>query len=173
MVEKVRQAFLALGYEFPIFPSPQGCNKHGAKVDFNATLERISKEMEMGRPATMKLNDLKKPPPGWVLKREYSDTGRDVYVPSLAPTSRRGEEIKEAAAFIRRRNCEAKDDICSWLCQELVPFLSIGEFRSLCVNGTPVRDVTSGRYPKDHPENPDKLWFREDMDDLKPRSTLQ
>lgn len=127
----------------------------------------------MGRPATTKLIDLKNPPCRWVLKREYSDTGRDVYVPSFAPKLSDSQEIKKAAAFIARQNRKAEDDICFWLCQEHVPFLPIAEFRSICIGGTPVRDVVSGRYPKDHHGNPGMLWFREGMDTLKMLSTLQ
>jgi hypothetical protein len=171
--DKARRAFLALGEAFPIFPSAQGCDKHGAKVSFNITLEEISREVDMRRPETRKLVDLKKPPPGLVLKREYSDTGRDVYVPSLRQKLAPAQEAQTAAAFIKSRTAASKDEDCLWLCQELAPFLPMGEIRFMCIDGVPVREVVTGRHPEDHPTTPGEVWSYEGNDSLKTLSALQ
>jgi hypothetical protein len=170
---KARQAFLALGDAFPIFPSPQGCDKHGAKVPFNATLGKISREMGMRRPESTELVDLENPPSGLVLKREYSDTGRDVYIPSLQLKLPRDQGTREAAAFIKERMTANKNDNCLWLCQELAPFLPIGEVRFMCVGGAPIREVVTGRHPQNHPTAPHQMWSYERNDSLKTISALQ
>ena len=167
---RTRQAFLELGDTFPTFPSPRGCDRHGAKVSFNATLEEISKEMGMRRPATEELVDLKNPPRGFVLKREYSDTSRDVYVPSHPLKM---SETRTAAAFIKGRTTAGKNDSCSWLCQEFVPFLSIGEIRFMCAAGGPIRNVVTGRHARDHPTTPGEIWYYERNDSLKTIVALQ
>ena len=75
-------------------------------MSFNATLEEISKKMGTGRPKTERLIDLDCPPYGLVLKREFSDTGRDVHVPKLQDTTERGRAttVKRAAEFVKKRN---------------------------------------------------------------------
>jgi hypothetical protein len=126
--------------------------------------------MGTGRPATKKLDDLERPPYGWVLKREYSDTGRDVYIPSQAASEDLG--TKQAATFIKDRVAEAKDDDCSWLCQELVPFLASGEIRFVCVGGTPIREVVTGTHQPGHADA-GHTWSYEGNDCLKMMSDLQ
>lgn len=127
----------------------------------------------MRRPTTKKLVDLKKPPCGFVLKREYSDTSRDVYIPLHPLELSEDEEIKKAAIFIRQRVAESKDDECSWLYQELAPFLSSGEIRFVCIAGVPIREIVTGRHPRNHATNPGETWSYERNDSLKTVSALQ
>lgn len=126
----------------------------------------------MQRPVTKKLVSLKSPPYGLVLKREYSDSCRDVYIPSNPP--KRPEEAHNAAAFTEARMAEGKNDSCSWLCQEFVPFLSTGEIRFMCIGGIPVREVVTGRFPQGCPSAPGGgLWFYERNSCLKTIAALQ
>ena len=91
---------------------------------------------------------VEEPPYGWVLKREFSDTGKDVYIPTT--TSGPLQRNRDAATFIKERTDEHENDECSWLVQELAPFLPIAEIRFLCVGGVPVREVVTGKYADDH-----------------------
>lgn len=156
---------------FPVFPSPHGLVKHGAKVTFNETLEEISKAMGMSRPKTDRLANPREPPYGLVLKREFSDTGEDVYLPDLLRSKRM--EVQRAAKFVKERMLLGEDDDCDWLTQELAPFLFIGEIRIFCVGGKPIREVVTGKHPMDHPENPGELWNYEGNRSLKTISALQ
>ena len=124
----------------------------------------------MRRPATEELVDLKNPPHGFVLKREYSDTSRDVYIPSHPLEA---SETRTAAAFIKGRTAAGKNDSCSWLCQEFVPFLSVGEIRFMCAAGVPIRNVVTGRHARDHPTAPGEIWYYERNDSLKTIAALQ
>ena len=155
---KEREAFLALERKFPVFPSPQGCANHGAKVSFNETLGLISEQMQMSRPRTERVVNLKRPPHGLVLKREYSDASHDVYIPKLASKASNQTEVRRAAAFIKDRMDQNKGIECSWLAQEYVPFLPIGEVRFMCLGGEPIRDIVTGKNANDHPEDPGELW---------------
>ena len=167
------EAFLALEKKFPIFPSPQGCVNHGAKVSFNETLRLISEQMQMSRPRSERMVDLKKPPHDLVLKREYSDAGHDVYIPKLASKVTKQTKVRQAAAFIKTRMDRNKDLECSWLAQEYVPFLPIGEVRFMCVGGEPIRDIMTGKNANDHPKDPGELWGYERNTSLKTVSKLQ
>ena len=167
---RTHQAFLELGDAFPTFSSPWGCDRHGAKVSFNATLEEISKEMGMQRPAAEELVDLKSPPCGLVLKREYSDTSRDVYIPSHPLEM---SEARIAAVFIKERTAAGRNDGCSWLCQEFVPFLSIGEIWFMCAASVPICNVVTGRHALDHPVTLGEIWYYERNDSLKTIAALQ
>ena len=71
-------------------------------MSFNATLEEISKKMGMGRPKTERLINLDCPPYGLVLKREFSDTGRDVHVPKLQDTTERGRATTVKSRRVRQ-----------------------------------------------------------------------
>jgi hypothetical protein len=157
---------------FPIFPSPQGCADHGAKVTFNETLEAISTQMGMGRPMTGWLVDIKRPPYGLVLKREFSDSGRDVFIPNLSGGSEE-EEVRRAAAFVRKRMGENRNDESLWMTQEYAHFLLTGEVRFMCVGGVPIRETVSGRHPDDHPEEAGEMWSYESNQSLKTLSALQ
>ena len=127
----------------------------------------------MRRPTTKKLDNLAKPPCGWVLKREYSDTSRDVYVPPHPLKTSEEREIKKAAAFIKKRMAASEGDDCSWLCQEFVPFISTAEIRFMCVGGAPIREVVTGRNPRGHHFLPGETWAYEGNDSLKTVSALQ
>lgn len=168
---KERNNFLALEKVFPVFPSPQGCSNHGAKVEFNETLKKIADAMGTGRPKTERVENLKKPPKGFVLKREFSDASRDVYIPKQSGTP--VEEEDPAAAFIRKKMKENPGDVCSWLAQEYVPFLSVGEVRFMCVGGIPIRENVTGRHPDDHPDVPGEIWNYPNNDTLRTLSDLQ
>lgn len=128
--------------------------------------------MNMPRPETDCLVDLKNPPYGRVLKREFSDFGRDVYIPDLAEITQQAE-IQRAADFIKGRMAEGKNDECSWLSQERAPFLSVGEIRFMCVGGVPVRETVTGNHPMDHPRLPGEPWSYERNDSLKTLAALQ
>jgi hypothetical protein len=170
---RARDALLALGGVFPIFPSPLGCANHGAKVAFNETLEAISKAMGMCRPKTERLVNVEEPPYGWVLKREFSDTGKDVYIPTPKSGPLRRAENRKAATFIKERTDKHENDECSWLAQELAPFLPIAEIRFLCVGGVPVREVVTGKHSDNHPSEPGGMWSYERNESLKTISALQ
>jgi len=159
---------LALERVFPIFPSPRGCDVHGAKIELNATFEAIAKDMKMRRPRTERLADPGNPPHGMVLKLEYSDTSRDVYIPKRSGLEK---GVEKAAAFVKERTDASWD--CGWLAQEYVPFLPFGEIRFIMVDGSPVRDIVTGRHPDNHPTDPGQLWSYESNDSLKNISELQ
>ena len=127
--------------------------------------------MKMSRPKTKELRNLRNRPPGWVLKREFSKTGHDVYVPKL-PVVSNETEAKDAAAFLKKRKAQDKDG-CLWLTQELAPFLSVAEFRFMCINRVPIRESVTGRHPNDHPQEPGELWCYETNEWLRPLSDLQ
>jgi len=127
----------------------------------------------MRRPKTERLLDPKKPPCGFVLKREFSDGGEDVYVPSMIEPLRVSAEIKRAAAFVRKRTEANPNDECLWLTQEYVPFLSIGEVRFVCVGGRPIREVVTGKNLAGHPESPGQLWAYERNESLRTVAALQ
>ena len=167
-----RDAFLTLEAAFPIFPSPRGCADHGAKISFNETLEKISRDMGMSRPKTERLTDLKNPPHGLVLKREYSDAAHDVHVPNVQGMSVKSA-VRRAAAFITKRTNANKNDTCSWLTQEFVPFISIAEIRFMCVGKVPIREVVTGVHPRNHPTEPGRMWCYEHADLLRTVSALQ
>ena len=170
---KEREAFLALEKKFPVFPSPQGCANHGAKVAFNNTLQLISGGVQVSWPRTERVVDLKKPPHGMVLKCEYSDAGCDVYIPKLAPRVSKQTEIRQAAVFIKGQMDQHKVIECSWLAQEYVPFLPIGEIRFMCLGGEPICNIMTGKNRDDHPEDPGELWGYERNTSLKTVSELQ
>jgi len=172
MKNKERDAFIALGNSFPVFPSPQGCLNHGAKIRFNEVLGSIASDMGTSRPRTERLEDVKKPPYGLVLKREFSDASRGVFLPNLTPESQ-SREVQRAAAFVRKNDKASPGIISSWLAQEYVPFLSIGEVRFVCVGGRPIREIVTGTHPGDHPTDPRGLWGYEHNDSLKTLSALQ
>lgn len=135
---------------FPVFPSPRGCDERGAKTDFIQTLDRIARSMEAGRPGTQPLDIGSQPLPfGWVLKREFSDGGRHVYVPNH-PLESEADKEKEARA-------EGGLKSYKWLAQEYVPMLAtVGEIRHMCVNGSPVRTVITGKL-----STPGAVWSAE------------
>lgn len=128
--------------------------------------------MEMTRPKSARLVNLKNPPYGLVLKREFSDSGRDVYIPKLSGTSKKAE-VQRAATFVRKKMEGNRNDKSLWLTQEYVPFLSIAEVRFMCVGGRPIREVVSGKHADDHPEEPGQLWSFESSKSLKTLSRLQ
>lgn len=167
---KERDALLALENAFPVFPSPRGCSRHGAKVSFNQTLEQISTDMGMSRPKTEHLVELQNPPRGMVLKREFSDTSTDVFIPRLSDPEE--AEIKRAISFIKKRTRANPSDNCRWLAQEYAPCLRFVEVRFMCVNGTPIREIVTGTHPDDHPEA-GQTWGYEHNDALKTRADLQ
>lgn len=171
--DATRDAFIALSSMFAVFPSPQGCERHGAKVSFNKTLDAISDAMGMRRPRTELLDEDKKPPFGFVLKREFSDEGRDVYIPKLRPGEPERKETRRAVEFLKKREASMKNKHCSWLAQELVPFLAVAEIRFICVDGIPIRNIVTGKHPDDHPTGPGELWCYENNDSLRTLSELQ
>jgi hypothetical protein len=151
---------------FPIILSPAGCHKQGAKLLYIETIDEIAVTMGTGRPKTVKVEDLRNPPPGLVLKREYSGNGKDVYV----PTTSMGQEdsnILQAVEWLKERANGSKDYEGSWFAQELVPFLRIGEFRFVCVGGVPIRDFVTGKSADGG------LWSYERNVSLKAISALQ
>ena len=128
--------------------------------------------MKTSRPKTKQLAHLEYPPYGFVLKREFSDASRDVFLPNLSAKSE-AQEAKRAATFIRKCTSANKVVESSWLAQEYVPFLSVGEVRFVCVGGHPIREIVTGTHPKDHPHNPGALWAYERNDSLKTLLALQ
>jgi hypothetical protein len=166
-----REALLELEKVFPVFPSPKGCSDQGAKLAFNDTLARIAEGMGMSRPKTELLEDLKRPPYGMVLKREFSDTKQDVHVPDQNMDV--DKAIRDAASFVRKRTRVNPNDECVWLAQEFVPFLPIGEIRFMCVGGVPIREVVTGSHGSDHPEDPGQLWAYERNEALRTLKELQ
>jgi hypothetical protein len=165
-----RSALLSLAEVLPVFPSPRGCEKHGKKVAFNEVLQHISNLMGTSRPKAHRLEDLENPPNDFVLKREFSDGGRDVYIPKLSLSPAEG--IKRAVAFVKKSRRNSPSDACSWLAQEYVPFLSVSEIRFGCVGGSVIRGVVTGKHPADHPDA-GHLWSYEGNECLKTLSSLQ
>lgn len=96
--------------------------------------------------------DSAEPPHGWVLKREFSDAVRHVYVPNQ-PLSDNEEAItkekKHVQRFIQKVRCEGGLSNFRWLAQEYVPTLNLGELRFMCIEGKPWRVVITGRNPED------------------------
>ena len=147
---KAREALLALSDVFPVFPSPKGCNRFGMKVDFVQTLDFIARRMETARPRSQPWHPkIQEPPHGWVLKREFSDQGRHVYVPNRLSNNERDVRLekKRVEKFIRDAESNKDPENVRWLAQEYVPTLaSVGEFHFICVNGEPIRvAITSKR----------------------------
>ena len=141
---RVRDALLALSDAFPVFPSPRGCDRGGSKVDFVQTLDFIARRMGTARPQTKPWQPkLEEPPHGWVLKREFSDGGRHVYIPNHPSDD--GEkavrrEKKRVQKFILGAEANKDPESVRWLAQEHIPTLtSIGEIRFMCINGNPTR----------------------------------
>jgi hypothetical protein len=168
---KELNGLVELAGAFPVFPSPQGCMSHGAKVAFNRRLDTIAETMKMRRPKTKAVADTTTPPHGMVLKREFSDASRDVFIPDPKLSEEAG--IEHAVKFITERTRANPEDRSLWLAQEFVPFLSIGEVRFMCVGGSPIREVLTGKFPADDPDNPGGLWSFEGCDNLKTISELQ
>jgi len=152
---------LGLAKTFPVFPSPDGCRTQGAKVDFVGTLDSIASKMRTSRPESRPLEGL--PPCGWVLKREFSDGDRHVYIPGY-PVEAKGEdrETKRALRFLAGVEPD-KTSNCRWLAQEYVPELRrVGEIRHMCVDGIPIRAVLTGRHPDGH-RSAGERWSIEDI----------
>lgn len=166
-----RNALLVLEGSFPIFPSPSGCAKHGAKLTFNETLEQVSKGMGMGRPETKRLVDIDNPPCNLVLKREFSDTSMHVHIPNFAKPKE--TQAKQAREFLAKSTKDDPEAECLWLTQEHVPFLAESEVRFICVDGTPVRDVVTGRRSGASSSRVTGLWSYETNDSLKTLRDLQ
>ena len=159
-----REALLALSDVFPVFPSPRGCDRGGTKVDFVQTLDFIARRMETARPQTKPWHPkLEDPPHGWVLKREFSDRGRHVYIPNHSSDD--GEkairrENKRVQKFILGAETNKDPENVQWLAQEYIPTLtSIGEFRFMCINGNPTRVVITTKRAQGTKTG--ELWITE------------
>lgn len=118
-------------------------------MTFVRNLDAIARTMGTGRPRTLEWDpESNEPPYGHVLKREFSDAARHVYVPNhtLEPTDKQmATEVKRANAFVKKIRDEGNIG-WKWLSQEYVPTLqSVGEFRFVCIDGDPVRVVITGR----------------------------
>ena len=100
--------------------------------------------------------ELQEPQHGWVLKREFSDAARHVYVPDYPLRDDRTsvrKEKKRVRQFLGKGNARGDLGDIQWLAQEYVPTLvSLGELRFMCVDGEPVRMVITG---DDGPGKPD------------------
>jgi hypothetical protein len=165
-----RNRFRALEQLFPIFPSPAGCSKQGAKFSYLEIFDEIATSMKTARPTTVEIKDLDNPPFGFVLKREFSESGMDVYVPKVAmdekvPKKRTAEAMR-ATEWLKERVVASNGEDCRWFAQELVPFLALGEIRFMCAGGVPVRDFVTGK-------NSGGLWSYEHNGSLKAVSRLQ
>lgn len=153
--DRTRNGLLALAEMFPVFPSPKGCDKHGAKVNFAQELDLIARREGTARPQSRPWDpNSQEPHRGWVLKREFSDAARHVYIP-IHPLNDDAKTSKREKTRIRNfmKKIKAKDGFL-WLQQEYVQTLStVGEFRFFCVNGEPIRVViTSANGPGEpHP----------------------
>ena len=153
----LRSALLTLAEIFPVFPSPSGCQNHGRKLQFVQTLDAISKKMETSRPATMPWDPCSQPPPfGYVLKRDFSDAARHVYVPKYplgTGQKATAAELRRATEFVQNTTDHDQPISGSWLAQEYVPTLSsVGELRFICIDGNPVRVVITGKHKPGHPD---------------------
>ena len=166
--DEERKAFLALEEVFPIFPSPSGCTRHSGKVKFNKILDGIARDMNTQRPKTEVLLDLKNPPCGLVLKREFSDVSKDVYVP---PSTSLKSQARGAKALMKEKLAGDPDVDCSWLTQEYVPFLSFAEIRFVCVGGRPIRELVTGVHSDK--ANSGSIWTFEPNDSMRTLSDLQ
>jgi hypothetical protein len=145
---------LDLAEVFPVFPSPRGCNTQGAKALFVQTIDRIARKMGTRRPKSRPLDpSISSPPHGWVLKREFSDAGRHVYIPvHPLKTGEKPEkaEVRRAVKFLKEAGARDGKKL-GWLAQEYVPTIaSVGELRFMCVGGNPVRVVITNKHPKGH-----------------------
>lgn len=125
----------------------------------------------MGRPKTERLVDLQNPPCGLVLKREFSDTSKDVHVPDQKKPEH--VQVRLAKKFLKARTEAEPDAECLWLTQECVPFLAFGEFRFVCVGGVPMREIVTGRGPAIRSTGLHGLWSYETNDMLKTLADLQ
>ena len=109
--------------------------------------------METARPVSKPWHPkLEEPPHGWVLKREFSDQGRHVYVPNHPTNDERGvrREKKRVGKFILDAKANQDPENIRWLAQEYVPTLdSVGEFRHMCVDGNPVRVAFTSKCAPD------------------------
>ena len=129
-------------------------------MDFTQTLDRIARSMETGRPSTQPLEISSRSPPfGWVLKREFSDGARHVYIPNhpLVTEADKGKEARRFNRYWKKARVESGSNGYKWLVQEYVPTLAtVGETRHMCINGSPVRTVITGKLP-----TPGTVWSAE------------
>ena len=158
-----RGRLLELADYLPILPSPKGCDKHGQKVEFTQELDHIARRMCTARPKSREWfigTDL---PAGHVLKREYSDAGRHVYIPHQ-PSSTETDiaaEKKRVQRFLAKTREDEELENFRWLAQEHVPTLAaVGELRFMCIDGEPVRVVITGKHQPGHREA-GKIWCME------------
>ena len=134
------------------------------KVDFVQTLDFIARRMGTTRPRSKPwYPKVQEPPLGWVLKREFSDQGRHVYIPSRQSDNERAVRLekKRVEEFILDAEANKDPENMRWLAQEYVSTLaSVGEFRFICVNGEPVRVAITGKFGNPETKN-SELWIME------------
>ena len=147
-----------------MFPSPRGCDRSGMKVDFVQTLDSIARRMGTDRPRSRPwYPKIQEPPHGWVLKREFSDRGRHVYIQNHPSDDERGVRLekKRVEKFILDAEVNKSPRGMRWLAQEYVSTLaSVGEFRFICVDGEAIRVVIASKRA-DNETKTGELWIME------------
>ena len=142
---------------FPVFPSPSGCNNHGNKGEFVRTLERIATRMNSARPNTLfKWDPDSELPAEMVIKRDYSDGCRHVFLPTFLrkepPVQDIEKDRKRFKRWIGNSPKNSETGRAEWIAQEFVHTLNdVGEMRFLCANGKIVRTVTTQKASHSQP----------------------
>jgi hypothetical protein len=145
---------MKLAEYFPVFPSPSGCDSHGKKGDFVRKAEEIAKEMKTARPRTEVPWDMTsgERPKGMVVKREYSDCSRHVFVPEHTEETASPKQIKGEDTRYRKfleANTDKDKEHFRWIAQEYVQTLqAVGEIRFMCVDGEIPRETITVRKPQ-------------------------
>ena len=141
-------------------------------MKFNRTLDTISDRMQASRPETLPLHNLDEPPHRFVLKREFSDGGDDVYIPSKVVGSLRSESSR-VINFVKKREKDRGSLQSQWLAQEFVSSLMEVEIRFFCVGGEVIRNVFTGKHPSDDAVDPCGIWSYNQTESLKTIPALQ
>jgi hypothetical protein len=128
---------------FLVLASPKGCHQYGSKCEFVQTLDFIMRKMGTARPRSLAWDpQVQEPHHGWVLKWEFSNAARHMYIPNYPLRDNRQAVTKEKKWVLwfvgKGKARENLGDI--WrLAQEYVPVLaSIGKLQFMCVDDEPV-----------------------------------
>lgn len=114
--------------------------------------EEIAKEMATTRPQTVVPWDVTsgKRPEGMVVKREYSDCSRHVFIPKVLGKSTHRKEIKgEDKRYQEFLAANADKERFRWVAQDYVQTLhTVGEIRFMCVGGQIPRETITLKRPR-------------------------
>jgi hypothetical protein len=125
-------------------------------------LDFIARIMGTARPRSLPWDpEFEEPPYGWVLKREFGDAARHVYIlhyPFGNGKRAFGREMKRVRNFMAGVRARDDPENIKPLAQEYVPAIArVGEIRFMCVDDEPVRTVITGKRRADE-RNPVVTW---------------